>query len=151
MNVTVDRSSLSGTPWTQFALRFVLGGMVTAGAGLIAQEFGPVVGGLFLAFPAIFPAGATLIARRERQKKERRGLHGTQRGKRAAALDASGAVMGAIGLVCFAWLLWKQLALHRSAVVLPSAGVLWLSVSVALWWVRKKHWFRSGGRERDAP
>jgi hypothetical protein len=29
--------------------------------GLLAKKFGSTVGGLFLAFPAIFPASATLI------------------------------------------------------------------------------------------
>jgi len=39
---------------------------MTVIAGLIAFRFGPVVGGLFLAFPAIFPASATLIERHGR-------------------------------------------------------------------------------------
>lgn len=34
---------------------------VTALAGVIAKHYGPVIGGLFFAFPAIFPASATLI------------------------------------------------------------------------------------------
>jgi hypothetical protein len=41
---------------SQYALRFLFGGIVTAVAGLVAQHFGPVVAGLLLAFPAIFPA-----------------------------------------------------------------------------------------------
>ena len=38
---------------------FFFGGLITAVAGVIAQRFGPIIGGLFLAFPAIFPASAT--------------------------------------------------------------------------------------------
>jgi hypothetical protein len=34
----------------------------------------PVVGGLFLAFPAIFPASATLIEKHVRERKEKAGL-----------------------------------------------------------------------------
>jgi hypothetical protein len=34
---------------------------MTAIPGWIASKYGPVVGGLFLAFPAIFPASATLV------------------------------------------------------------------------------------------
>jgi hypothetical protein len=34
-------------------LRFVLGGLATIVARLIAEHWGPVVGGLFLAFPAM--------------------------------------------------------------------------------------------------
>ena len=45
-------------------------GLITAVAGIIAKQFGPGIGGLFLAFPAIFPASATLIEKHEKQKKE---------------------------------------------------------------------------------
>ena len=34
-----------------------------------AKRYGPGVAGLFLAFPAIFPAGATLIEKHEKEKK----------------------------------------------------------------------------------
>src|SRR5712671_5535227 len=67
-------------------------------AGIIANKFGPSIGGLFLAFPAIFPASATLIEKYEKQKKEKEGLRGTQRGRQAASVDAAGAAMGSIGL-----------------------------------------------------
>ena len=42
----------------------------------------PVVGGLFLAFPAIFPASATLIEKHGRERKEKAGLAGARRCKR---------------------------------------------------------------------
>ena len=61
-------------------VRFVFGGAITVGAGLLARKFGPAVGGLFLAFPAIFPASATLIEKHEREKKERKGSTGERRG-----------------------------------------------------------------------
>ena len=91
MRVKIDVSALKKTRWYEFAVRFLFGGLITAGAGIIAKEFGPGVGGLFLAFPAIFPAGATLIEKHEKQKKERAGLHGSARGRKAAAIDAAGA------------------------------------------------------------
>jgi len=62
---------------------------------MIAKKFGPEVGGLFLAFPAIFPATATLLEKHEKQKKQRKGLNGTKRGRLAAGVDAAGAAMGA--------------------------------------------------------
>ena len=49
---------------------------MTVVAGLIAARFGPVIGGLFLAFPAIFPASATLIEKHVRERKEKAGLPG---------------------------------------------------------------------------
>jgi len=74
---------------------------MTVVAGMIAKEVGPTVGGLFLAFPAIFPSGATLIDKHEKEKKERAGLTSGYRGKYAVALDAAGTTMGAIGLMVF--------------------------------------------------
>jgi hypothetical protein len=92
---------------TRFGLFF--DGLITPIAGVIAKQFGPAVGGLFLAFPAIFPASATLIEKHEKQKKEKRGLHGVPRGREAASMDAAGAAMGSIGLLQFAL---NCLALH---------------------------------------
>jgi hypothetical protein len=67
---------------------------MTVVAGLIAARFGSVTGGLFLAFPAIFPASATLIEKHVRERKEKAGLPGARRGKEAAALDAPGGLCG---------------------------------------------------------
>jgi hypothetical protein len=85
---------------TRFGLFF--GGLVTAIAGVIAKQFGAAVGGLFLAFPAIFPASATLIEETREAKEGKKGLHGAPRGREAASMDAGGAAMGSIGLLLFA-------------------------------------------------
>jgi hypothetical protein len=55
MIVKVDPSGLKQTRWHEYALRFAAGGITTVIAGVIAQKWGPAIGGLFLAFPAIFP------------------------------------------------------------------------------------------------
>ena len=60
--------------------------LVTVAAGVIADIWGPTAGGLFLAFPAIFCASATLIEAHQRQQKERKGLMGAERGKNAGHL-----------------------------------------------------------------
>jgi Protein of unknown function (DUF3147). len=73
MIVQFKPSALRQTRWYEYLVRFVLGGAMTVVAGLIAARFGPVVGGLFLAFPAIFPASATLIEKHVRQRKEEAG------------------------------------------------------------------------------
>ena len=86
--VQIKASALLQTRWYEYVVRFVLGGGMTVTAGLIAARFGPVIGGLFLAFPAIFPASATLIEKHVRKRKEKAGLRGARRGKEAAALDA---------------------------------------------------------------
>ena len=138
VRVSIDPSALREIEWRQYALRFALGGLATVAAGLIAKAFGPIFGGFFLAFPAIFPAGATLIAKRERQKKAKKGLRGDRRGREAAALDASGAVLGAIALMGFAALIWRAIPVHAPAFVLILSAVLWLAVSIGLWWLSEQ-------------
>jgi hypothetical protein len=97
MKISLDPSALGKTKWYEYALRFAFGGAITVAAGLIANKWGPGVGGLFLAFPAIFPASATLIEKHE--KKNSNSLDGTVRGREAAGLDAAGAAIGSIGLI----------------------------------------------------
>jgi hypothetical protein len=137
MTVSLDIHARSPTRWHQYAVRFVLGGAITVAAGLIAREFGPEIGGLFLAFPAIFPATATLISHREEERKARHGLDGERRGRQAAAIDAAGSVLGAVGLWCFALVIWQGLPRYPATVVLPAAALFWLGFSLALWWIRK--------------
>src|SRR5436189_5774416 len=90
-------------------MRFFFGGLITAVAGIIAKKFGPEIGGLFLAFPAIFPASATLVEKHEKQKKRRAGLEGTKRARAAAGVDAAGTAMGCAGVISFAVVGWKVL------------------------------------------
>jgi len=130
-------SSLKGTHWTQFAARFVLGGAVTVCTGLIAQHWGPGIGGLFLAFPAIFPASATLIEKHETRKKQCAGMKCATRGRKAAALDAAGAVFGGCGLICFGAVAWWLLPERATLVALGVSGLAWLLVAVSLWWIRQ--------------
>ena len=133
MRVAIDLSALPGTRWYEYGVRFLFGGAITVIAGLLAKRFGPVFGGLFLAFPAIFPASATLVEKHEREKKWKAGIVNTTRGRQAAALDARGATIGSMGLICFALLVWKMLAVWNAGVVLLTALSLWLGVSVLIW------------------
>ena len=138
MIVRFDSSTLRETRWYEYALRFAFGGVITAAAGLVARKFGPAVGGLFLAFPAIFPATATLIEKHEREKKKRKGLNGSRRGQDAAALDAVGAAMGSLGLVFFAALVWTLFPHYATGLVLTGATVAWLAASAGIWSIRRK-------------
>ena len=137
MRIGLDVSSIQHFRWEDFALRFVFGGIVTVLTGLIARRYGPGVAGLFLAFPAIFPAGATLIEKQEREKKRRAGFDGTSRGRVAAGIDAVGAAMGTLGLIAFAILIWSFLPTHSSPAILTIAGLAWLAISVLAWQIRK--------------
>ena len=140
MKVTVDISALKETRWYQLLVRFFLGGLITAAAGLIAKQYGPGVGGLFLAFPAIFPAGATLIEKHERERKERLGLHGTVRGRKAASVDAAGAAMGSIGLLLFALLISHWVTDYQPWIVMLGTTLAWMAASAVLWHLRKHEW-----------
>lgn len=137
MRIGIDVSSVKRSRWGDYGLRFVFGGIVTAITGMIAKTYGPGVAGIFLAFPAIFPAGATLIEKHEKGRKAKAGLNGTKRGRAAASIDAAGAAMGSLGLIAFAVLVWQLLPGHSSFTILPAAGMAWLAISMFAWWIRK--------------
>src|ERR1700685_2252852 len=103
MTIRFDFSALANTRWYEYAVRFLFGGAITVITGLLAKGYGPVFGGLFLAFPAIFPACATLVENHEREKKQKAGILHTIRGRQAAAVDARGAAVGSLALMAFAY------------------------------------------------
>jgi uncharacterized membrane protein len=117
----------------------ILGCLTTVFAGAIAPSWGPAVGGLFLAFPAIFCASATLIEKHERERKQKIGVNGQRRSKEAIALDAAGA---AIGLAAFALVAWHLTPDYEFGAI-AMASVAWLFVSIAMWRIwraRPKVW-----------
>jgi uncharacterized membrane protein (GlpM family) len=138
MTIKVDPSGLKQTKWHEYALRFVTGGIITVLAGMIARKWGPGIGGLFLAFPAIFPASATLIEKHERQRKQEKGLDGARRGTDAAAMDAVGAAMGGAGLLAFAGVCWWLIPEYPAPRALGSATAVWLLVSFSIWAIRQR-------------
>ena len=87
-------------------------------AALVALRFGPHVGGLFLAFPAILPASLTLIEKKEGNEKAR--------------ADAEGGIVGAIGLAAFALVAILLLPRIGSAALLL-ALVAWTAVTLGLY------------------
>lgn len=144
MLVKLSSSALEKTRWYEYGVRFLLGGLATVFAGMIAQYFGAAVGGLFLALPAIFCASATLIESHERRAKANVGLAGARRGQQAAALEAAGAGLGSIGLAGFAVTFWATA--ETNVVGAFAAAILaWMAVSVSAWWVRQFFLRRSPG------
>jgi hypothetical protein len=143
VRIQIDLSGLQRIKWHEHLSRFILGGCVTVLTGLIAKGFGPVIGGLFLAFPAIFPASATLLNKHEREKKRKAGIPMTVRGRLAVALDARGAAMGSMALAVFALSVWKTLPRHNAALVLGAALAVWLLLAALIWRLRKAHVFIS--------
>src|ERR1700731_1541256 len=147
MKIEVDFSAFKKTNWHEFAVRFLFGGAITVATGVLAKHSGPVVGGLFLAFPAIFPAGATLIEKHEDEKKLKAGITHTVRGRQAAALDARGATFGCLGLAAFALTVWKLLPTRNSAAVLLAAMAVWFIVGVL---ARRMRQLRFSSRTRKS-
>ncbi|MBV8732592.1 MAG: DUF3147 family protein [Acidobacteriia bacterium] len=151
MLIKIDTSGLKQTEWHEYALRFLIGGAITVAAGLIAKFCGPVVGGLFLAFPAIFPASATLVAKHEEERKSNTGLHGRERGLDAAAVNAAGATAGSIGLAAFAAANWALLARHFGPLALLLSTAAWIAGAALAWWFWKRgHRFTAKVRVRSS-
>ena len=134
MLVRIKASALRDTHWHEYALRFGLGGLATVCTGLIAEVFGPAMGGLFLAFPAVFCASATLIEKHERNRKQKAGLPGTRRGRQAAALDALGAALGSVGMLAFAAVMWTLPGRMGPLPAFIVASLVWMLASACLWW-----------------
>jgi uncharacterized membrane protein (GlpM family) len=105
-------------------VRFGFGAGASLLAGVVSVTAGPVVGGAFLAFPAILLASLTLVADEE--------------GQAAARDDARGAAAGALGLLAFAAL---GAALFGTVAAIEAFGAAvagWLVVALAAyftaWW-----------------
>lgn len=128
----LNLGALGEHSWTDYAIRFAFGGGVTVLAGLIAHWYGPVVGGLFLAFPAILPASVTLVTRH----------HGIDEARE----ETFGAALGSVGLLGFGATVWFLAERWSPWLVLPLASVAWLAASVALWWALTS--VRPGGGSR---
>ena len=140
-------SSLREGQWYEYLIRFALGGGATVFTGLISSRFGASIGGLFLALPAIFCASATLIEKHEVRRKREAGVAGKRRGQLAAALDAAGAALGALGMLAFA-IVFSLMVESSISAAFVGASLAWLIVSVAAWCVRRK--MRSARRARAA-
>ena len=128
LGVQVDAGRLKETSWKEYAIRFGFGGAITALTGILTHAYGPAVGGLFLAFPAILPASVTLIQHHEDHQ--------------AAGVDALGACLGSVGLLAFALAVWLLAPRLPAWLVMLIATVAWFAVSAALWaflrWARPR-------------
>jgi hypothetical protein len=143
MMVQCRFSAIKGIQPHEWSVRFLFGGAVCVLAGFIAKKFGPEAGGLFLAFPAIFPAGASLVEAHERKHKQRAGFDGTRRGRTVASIDALGSAVGCFGLTGFAAMCWFLLPRLPVAPVFALATLAWLILSVLIWWLRKSRRLRT--------
>ncbi len=138
MRVQISSDSLKQTKWYEYLVRFVFGGLVTAATGWVGMHFGPVIGGLFLAVPSIFPASITLVQTHHKEKMQQQGQSEQQSqdsGEHTAGKTAGGAVFGSIGLLAFGAVIWQFTSILAPWLVLLLAFVAWLGVSILAWWV----------------
>jgi len=133
LRVSAAPGRLRQTRPRDFILRFVFGGLVTVAAGLIATNFGPVVGGLFLAFPAILPASLTLLAEHARNTPP-------------AGADAYGSMFGSVGLLVFAAVIWMLGTTAPAWLALSLAMLAWIFTACGTWALAER--LRRARRER---
>ena len=138
MRLKLRFDSLKETKPREYISRFVFGGVVTVLAGFVADHYGPVLGGLFLAFPGIFPAGVSLVEKHKIMREKAEGKLGIRSARGQASVEATGASAGTLGLVGFAVVLWQGLPDHKFLLVLLTAGVAWIAVSGVFWWTRER-------------
>jgi uncharacterized protein DUF3147 len=118
--VGFDWSKIRSVKPNEIGLRFLFGTGIALVAGVAGMVAGSTFGGIFLAFPAILPASLTLI-----EKKE---------GTTKAWVDASGGVLGALGLAAFALTAMLLLAWNPvAALVLALAA--WAVASTSLYFL----------------
>jgi MFS family permease len=117
--ITLRPAKLREVKWRDLAIRFAFGAAVSLVAGLVAVLFGARAGGVWLAFPAILPAGLTLIEHKE--------------GRHQADRDIRGAVLGALGMVAFAVAAYVMVPLVGGLVAVLLALLVWLVVSLGLY------------------
>jgi hypothetical protein len=134
---TINPRGLKDKSANDYLIRFGFGATISLIAALIGLK-NPLFGGMFLAFPAILPASLTLIQR--------------DAGKEEAAIDAEGAIIGAIGLLTFALVLALGIKPLGAFPALIAATVAWLVVSAGIY-AAVMTWraITSKGPQRAAP
>ena len=141
--ISMRFAAIKQTKVHQYMVRFLVGGLCTVLAGLVGKHWGPAIGGLFLAFPAIFPAGASLIEAHEKENKSKIGHDGRSRGRLAASIDSTGAALGSIALIVFAAMSWLLLSIQSAALAISIATLAWALAAVSLWLLLRHRLFRS--------
>jgi len=111
-----EPGKLRGIHGRDLGYRFVAGAITSVAAGLLTIAFGPRVGGVMLAFPAILAASLTLIEDQEDSAEARE--------------DARGAVVGGAALAAFAAAAAVTLGHLGAALALALATVAWFAAAL---------------------
>ena len=116
--IAIQPRQLRDVKPSELLIRFAFGAAIALVAGLVGMRFGPRLGGLFLAFPAVLPASLMLL-----EKKD---------GRDKADVDALGAILGSVGMVAFALVVFAALPRFGGVVAVAAAWVGWIGVSLSL-------------------
>jgi hypothetical protein len=101
-----------------YTVRFAFGASISLMAALLSLKY-QLFGGMFLAFPAILPASLTLVER--------------DAGRKEAAIDAEGAIIGGVGLIAFALVAAFGISSWGAITALVLAAAAWLIVSATIY------------------
>ena len=112
-------------------VRFGAGAATSVVAGILALVFGPRIGGIPLAFPAVLVASLTLIEEQEDSEEAREDSRGAM---------AGAAAMAVFGVTCA--VLFEVLP---GGIVLVLAALAWMLVAGGLY---RLLWWRRGGKRR---
>ncbi|MEU8269564.1 DUF3147 family protein [Sphaerisporangium sp. NPDC049002] len=118
--IRADPSKLRHISPAALAVRFAFGAAVSVVAGLAGIRWGPVAGGIFLAFPAVLAATLTLIEAQEHSRF-------------LAEQDVRGALLGAVGMIAFALCVWALAARIPTVVAMGIATTAWAVVATSLY------------------
>jgi hypothetical protein len=116
--VGADVPALLKPKWGALGVRFLFGALIALAAGLVGMRFGPNIGGLFLAFPAVLPAALTILEK--------------DSGKTAAEIDSLGAILGSFAMIAFAFAATITIVPLGGPPAVVAAWAVWLAVAVAL-------------------
>ncbi|MCW2878090.1 MAG: hypothetical protein JWQ95_2190 [Sphaerisporangium sp.] len=120
VRIRVQPSKLRELSARALVVRFLFGAITSVIAALIGERWGPVAGGIFLAFPATLAATLTLIQDEARSRIP-------------VVEDARGAVLGATGMIAFAVCVWLLATRIPTLLALGVATVVWAVVAGALY------------------
>lgn len=124
--VGVNFGAIKQANLRDYSIRFLFGAVISLAAGLIGLRLGAVVGGLFLAFPAILPAALSLLEQKD--------------GEGPADADIQGGVLGGIGMVAFALVVYAAVKPLGAPGALALALLAWGVVSAGLYLGLRRLW-----------
>ena len=138
VRIGCDFSKLGKTKPMEYFTRFLFGCALTLLFSLITKWAGPIVGGLFLAFPGIYPPGSSFVEKKEEERKLKAGMDGTLRARTLASAHAVGAGAGCFGLMGFAAAVWLGLPRFGLAASLAGGTAAWFVLSIGAWALRQR-------------